>query len=127
MKHLKYLSLGSATHQLQQLILGLLIKQTPDRNTAYLPSIFRIHTSSSSKNISGPSRFSMSLKPLQGTYEEDRHTEASVRSSHAVVSHTQVTSKAVHFQGSANTSPTLSGTTRPLGEKRNLWGNSNLF
>ena len=89
MKHLKYLSLGSATHQLQQLILGLLIKQTPDRNTAYLPSIFRIHTSSSSKNISGPSRFSMSLKPLQGTYEEDRHTEASVRSSHAVVSHTR--------------------------------------
>lgn len=49
-------------------------KQTnkiPDKSTAYLPSIFRIHTSSSSKNISGPSRFSMSLKPLQGTYEEE--------------------------------------------------------
>ena len=33
----------------------------------------------------------------------------------------KVTSKAVHFQGSGNTPPTLSGTTHPLGEKRNLW------
>lgn len=47
---------------------------------AYLPSIFRIHTSSSSKNISGPSRFSMSLKPLQGTYKEDIYKEASITS-----------------------------------------------
>lgn len=42
----------------------------------YLPSIFRIHTSSSSKNISGPSRFSMSLKPLQGTWGEDTDTHS---------------------------------------------------
>lgn len=52
---------------------------------AYLPSIFRIHTSSSSKNISGPSRFSMSLKPLQGTYEEDIYKQASVTSTNVLV------------------------------------------
>ena len=70
---------------------GIIIKthkqtnKIPDKTTAYLPSIFRIHTSSSSKNISGPSRFSMSLKPLQGTYEEDTHKEGSVTSNNVVV------------------------------------------
>lgn len=55
------------------------------KTMAYLPSIFKIHTSSSSKNISGPSRFSMSLKPLQGTYEEDIYKQASITSNNVAV------------------------------------------
>lgn len=75
MKYLENISQGWATYKLRQLILGIIIgmnkKPIPAKTMTYLPSIFRIHTNSSSKNISGPSRFSMSLKPLQGTYEED--------------------------------------------------------
>lgn len=63
-------------------------KKFPAKTKTYLPSIFRIHTSSSSKNISGPSRFSMSLKPLQGTYEEDTHKQASVMRCNVVVTFT---------------------------------------
>lgn len=82
MKYLENISQGSATYKLQQLILGIIRmnkqKTIPAKTMTYLPSIFRMHTNSSSKNISGPSRFSMSLKPLQGTYEGDTYKQASI-------------------------------------------------
>lgn len=81
---------------------------------AYLPSMFRIHTSSSSKNISGPSRFSMSLKPLQGTYEEDIYKQASITSNDVVVTLTHKSEwqrKMVIFMEVVNSFPTSFCTT----------------
>lgn len=87
MKHIH--KQDSVTNRLQQCILGLsLFKKFPLKTMAYLPSMFRIHTSSSSKNISGPSRFSMSLKPLQGTYKGDIQKKASEYE--VAVTHTQI-------------------------------------